>query len=286
MKTPHATRTLILLLSAFASGALSLPAQEKLFPRVPGWNLTVDTTVYTPRNLWNLIDGAAETFLSFGFVDLTLGEYVAPDSLDVRVEAYRHASPTLAFGIYASERRPDYQFIEVGMQGYQEKGVLNFLSGEYYLKLTTHGSGERADRALFSIAGTMAQHLNRPRHWPAGLRHLPEEGREANTEGYISQNLLGYSFLGEAFTALYGEETGFLLFVIELPNSARAEEVVAKYRAIVPDATLRKGGIRFADPNNGPVTLVRRNNLLYGLVNPPGDAIEARYISLICKQPE
>lgn len=270
---------MLLVFAAFAAGSAPLPPQASPFPHIPGWALTVDSTVYTPKNLWDFIDGAAEMFLSYNFIDLTIGDYIAPDSLEVRVEAYRHASPTCAFGIYAAERKSDYRFLEMGTQGYQEDGVLNFLSGEYYLKLSTHGRGEGAAAALRSIAEGVAAHLCRPRLWPDGLRHLPVPGRQANSEGFISQNLLGYSFLGNAFTALYENE--FLLFVIEYQTAAEAGEALGKYRQIVPDAAPRGSGVRLADPNNGPVTLVQKRNLLYGIVNPPSDAVEDRYIALI-----
>jgi hypothetical protein len=277
-------KNFLLALSTLTLATSSLPAQDRLFPAVPGWRLTIDSSVYTPQNLWNLIDGSAELFLSYGFVDLTIGQYLTPDSLDVRVEAYRHASPTLAFGIYASERKPDYQFIEVGTQGYQENGILNFLSGEYYVKLSTHSSGTRANAAIRMIAIMMATALDRPREWPAGIRLLPVEGRQANSEAFVAQNLLGYSFLGNAFTALYGEGDGFLIFVIELPRKTEAEGAIKKYEAIIPAASPRYGGTRFQDPNNGPVTLLQRDTLLFGLVNPPSETVEARYMSLI-KQP-
>jgi hypothetical protein len=277
-------KNLLLAICTLTLATSSLPAQDNLFPTIPGWRLTIDSTVYTPRNLWNLIDGSAELFLSYGFVDLTIGQYMMPDSLDVRVEAYRHASPTFAFGIYASERKPDYQFIEVGTQGYQESGILNFLSGEYYVKLSTHSSGTRANAAIRMIAIMMASALDRPREWPAGLRLLPMEGRQANTEAFVAQNFLGYSFLENAFSALYGKGDGFLIFVIECPKKADADVAVKKYRAVVPAASPRYGGTRFQDSNNGPVTLLQKDNFLFGLVNPPGDDIEAHYVSLI-KQP-
>ena len=276
MKTTGTTAVLLALALLSARSAPLHPPQP--LPEIPGWTLTIDSTVYSPKNLWDFIDGAAEMYITYGFIDLTTGTYTAPDSLEVRIEAYRHATPTLAFGIYAAERKPDYHFIEVGTQGYEQEGVLNFLSGEYYLKLSTHGKGERAAAALRSIAENVAQHLGRPRIWPEGLRHLPEQ-RQANSEGYIPQNLLGYAFLANAFTALYENE--FLLFVIEYRTDGEASEAVGRYRQIVPDATPLPGGLRLADPNNGPVTLILKGNLLFGLVNPPSDIVEARYIARI-----
>lgn len=283
MRPPRKMRTGILLLCAICAGAPVSTGQTSPIPPIPGWTLTTDSTRYTPRNLWDFIDGAAEVYLSYGFVDLAIGDY-ARDSLDIRVEAYRHSSPTMAFGIYSTERKPDYHFIEIATQGYQEEGVLNFLSGEYYLKLSTHSVGEPASSALRSIADRVATHLDRPRQWPRELRYLPEAGRCPNTEGFVAGDFLGYSFFENAFTAQYGEGTGSLLFVIEFGSRPGVDEVLRKYTAVAGKPESRNGGMRFADPNNGPVTLLQHEKLLFGVVNAPGDSVEARYISLLTAQ--
>ncbi len=281
MRPSRKTRTGILLLCAISAGASVFTGQTNPFPPLPSWSLTIDSTVYTPRNLWDFIDGAAEVYLSYAFVDLAIGDYAGKDSLDVRVEAYRHNSPTMAFGIYSTERKPDYHFVDIGTEGYEEEGVLNFLSGEYYFKLSTHNAGEPASMALRSVAGHIAAHLDRPRRWPREFQYLPEAGRCPKTEGYVARDFLGYSFLENAFTAQYGEGTGFLLFVIECGSREGGEEILRKYTAIAGNPESRNGGIRIADPNNGPVTLLQKENLLFGLVNAPSDSVEARYISFI-----
>jgi hypothetical protein len=134
------------------------------------------------------------------------------------------------------------------------------------------------------IAIMMANTLDRPREWPAGIHLLPAEGLRPNTEAFVAQNMLGYSFLGNAFTGLYGEGSGFLIFVIDFPKKTDAERAIKEYRRAVPAASLRNGGTRFQDPNNGPVTLLQKDNLLFGLVSPPSDDVEAHYASLL-KQP-
>ena len=46
-----------------------------IFPEEQGWKLSTDFPVYTPDNLWDYINGAADGYLSFGFQDLTMAEY-------------------------------------------------------------------------------------------------------------------------------------------------------------------------------------------------------------------
>jgi len=43
---------------------------EALFPQLDGWVQKGDPAVYTPGNLYEYIDGAADVFLGCGFVKL------------------------------------------------------------------------------------------------------------------------------------------------------------------------------------------------------------------------
>ncbi|MCK5463933.1 MAG: hypothetical protein KAI95_12985, partial [Bacteroidales bacterium] len=58
-------------LAALASSTCQADGNDAVsFPEVKNWNLTVLPDVYTPGNLWDLINGAAESYLSYDFVDL------------------------------------------------------------------------------------------------------------------------------------------------------------------------------------------------------------------------
>jgi hypothetical protein len=279
-------RGLMIAAQAVLIGAVrQSPAAEidRLFPDLDGWRLTVDSTVYTPSNLWDLIDGAAETFLSYGFKNLRVAEYINDDSVDVRVELYRHSSSTNAFGIYATERKPDYHFISIGTQGYFDSGILNFLAGEYYAKLSSHRSGAKTQVALEKVARAVDLHLGQPRGWPAGLGSLPVEGRIPNTESYIAENFLGYSSLKSAFTAQYGEKEGFQIFVIETAGTDQANAIVQKLVSAAPGKQTAPGVFRLSDPNSGVIVVVQRGRLVSGIVNPPGTREEERYVALLTK---
>ena len=47
-------------------------AADDLFPEIQGWKLRVEKMAYTSLNLWELINGAAELYLSYDFQDLHL----------------------------------------------------------------------------------------------------------------------------------------------------------------------------------------------------------------------
>ena len=76
-----------------------------ILPHVEGWSLAPrqGDAVCTPENLRNIIGGAADLFLRYGFSDLRIGEYTNPSGIDVRIELYRHNSVENTFGICSQE---------------------------------------------------------------------------------------------------------------------------------------------------------------------------------------
>ncbi len=60
------------------------------------------------------MDGAAEKFLSFGFEELAVGNYRSSHGKELQVEAFRHSSTVMAFGIYSGMRNPELDFLEIG----------------------------------------------------------------------------------------------------------------------------------------------------------------------------
>jgi hypothetical protein len=258
-----------LILIVLFSVSLSY-GQESLFPQVPGWKLTQDDPVYNPNNLWDIIDGAADLYLEYAFVDLHIVRYINADSIEVKSELYRHASDVDAFGMYSQERDTGYNFIQLGVQGYLQQGVLNFCSGSYYIKLSTYQTGSKAQDALLTIGKILTGQLKQNNSVPKLFKMLPEEGRLLNTEQYVARNFLGYSFLGSAYVATYKDSTSFKVFIIESITPEKANALIVEYLKSVPKETVTKlasGNYQIQDPHNGVIGLQIFNRYVCGILN-------------------
>jgi hypothetical protein len=274
----------VVLLLISGAARISAEAEEgSLFPIVAGWKLAPPPgdSVYTPDNLWDIIDGAAELFLSYGFVDLHIMEYTDTAGTDVRVELYRHASRANAFGIYSQERNPGYNFIGIGTQGYAEEKVLNFLSGVYYVKISSHREGKAGIDGMSLIGRRVAEHLQQGPGWPAMLTVLPAEKRLPNTESYIAENFLGYKVFHSAFTARY--EGGLTLFIMDLGSASRARGAADAYmKAIGRQQELAEGEITdIPDPHNGSIAMLIEGRTIIGAFGAGGQALARRYMELL-----
>jgi len=251
-----------------------------VFPEVSGWTLTPGEKTYTRTNLWDIIDGAADVFLSYGFIDLSIARYEDSSGTDVRIELYRHSSRANAFGIYSQERNPDYRFIDVGTQGYIEDGVLNFLCGTYYVKLTSQRAGREGREAMMLLALRVEEHLKQAKGLPATLTLLPTEGRLVNSEAYVAESFLGYAFLHSAYVAGYEADTSFKLFIIVADAPGKAQEMINAYRKAAgqPFGVTEEGRYLIADPYNGNVHLLWRHRYLCGVLNCSTPKVAEQYL--------
>ena len=161
--------------SALLAFVLLLPVLAKcgdndaaLFPPVQGWALLCDSTVYTRETLWEYIDGAADLFVSYGFQDLHIAYYRSSPDVEIRVESYRHASSENAYGIYSQERSPDNPVAAYGAEGYADEGLLNFVAGPWYVKLSSNQSGDQVRSGLRQLAGAIDSVLGQPHRLPVG----------------------------------------------------------------------------------------------------------------------
>ncbi len=257
---------LFILIFNAASG--KIPAG--MFPEIKGWQLTEEPKVYTPDNLWDLIDGAADGFLSYGFQDLHIAEYSDDKDQKVRVELYRQSSPVNAFGIYASERMPDYNFIQLGVQGYTSQDVLIFFTGDFYVKIMASGTTGIPEDKLVYIGEQINNYLGIESKWPEELSVFPETGKLKNGENYIAKNFLGYQFLQSAFTAEYkGEKKNYKLFIMHSPDSDQARETLKKYFKQVKFTYSDISDKNYAveDPYNGKIYIGLAGSYILGVMN-------------------
>jgi len=237
--------------------ALMLPlhAQESRFPAVDGFKLTEEQASYDPNNLWDIIDGAADLYLLYGFQDLHIARYTDTDSIEIKVEIYHHNTPVNAFGMYSQERDTADQYISVGTQGYMQDGILIFLTGSYYIKLSTFQHGQLPQQKMVTIARAVDKLLHQVHELPNELQYFPVEGRISHAEQFVAQSFLGYSFLNNAFVVPYHTQDAMCkLFLISSKTHDDAAAIAKLMsQAVGSDSvqTMGKELYRMHDPKNG-----------------------------------
>jgi hypothetical protein len=265
----------------------SASAQELALPDLPGYKMITNYPLFSAENLWDFINGAADTYLAYGFVDLHVAEYKKGKNV-IKLEIYRHSNNTLAFGIYSTERSPSFRFMNLGAQGYIADGAINFFKGNYYVKIRTFSKNERTLQSAESLALKMANMLEGGSEMPAVLSKFPEIGKKQNEETYINESVLGHKFLNKAYKSIYQSGNDiFSVFIIENNSQNDATKTAETYLSAtgIDAVESESGRYMLKDGYNGTIFLSWKDNtivIISGLSKDQADVAD-RYTSEILK---
>ncbi len=252
-----------------------------LFPKVKGWEVNVGDKVYTPENLWDLINGAADAYLSYDFKNLHTAQYTNKEGHSVKVYAFKHSTPRNAFGIYSQERSSDYDFLDLGTQGFKSPGALYFIKGPYYIQLSTN------DKPMYDRLEPLARNIDKALNVEAGLPEtlnlFPEEGKIEYSEKYIAGDFMGRSYLHSAFTAEYksnGNE--FQMFIIAPENAETAQSMLTKYlnSQDYPENERNNSVYKIETKYSGSILLYHTGNYLCG-IKQADEKTEKKYLEML-----
>jgi hypothetical protein len=254
-----------------------------VFPEVRRWKQSGEIQTFTPKTLFEYIDGAADLYLTYNFQELKVAEYLNEKKSSVIIEVYRHKTPVHAFGIYSQERLSDANFLDIGSQGYVEANALNFLAGPCYVKISSYNTGAEDREILLTFAREVAERLGEKGLLPSILSSFPEEGKKKHSEKYIAKNFLGYAFLHSAFIADY-EVSGakFKLFVIEGVERDGCKDMIQKYLQQTgnPLKDVVEGRYVLSDSYNGKIDLYWKGKYIWGILNLNDLSLRSKYLKL------
>jgi hypothetical protein len=246
----------------------------KLLPRLDGWKLESAPSTYTPETLFEYIDGGADAFLQFDFVELISATFVDSKKSELTVDIYRHRNPARAFGIYSQERPPGRPKMPGTLEGIASPDHLEFVVGANYVKLALPRGGDAASLPLF--AEKIAAKLPGARDVPMVLACFPERGKKPRAEKLTGRDFLGHAFLHDGAAVPYEiDGARFRLFAIAGQDAADVRAMVAGFRAVskLPKADIPgAGALTLKDPLNGEVTLAWDGRWLWGAVDDPSPA--------------
>jgi hypothetical protein len=258
-------------------------AADVRFPSVSGWKQVGEIQTFNPNTLYEYINGGADLYLAYDFDELKVAEYQNGKKASVTVEVYRHRTATHAFGVYSQVRVRGANFIDVGVQGYQEVHALNFLSGNTYVKITSFETGPEDQAILLTFAKAVAGNLGGKGAFPSILAGFPGEGKVKNSEKFIARKFLGYPFLHSAFSAEYDVSgRNFRLFIIEGKDQADCRDMVEKYLAQLgmQDKAVAEGQYALSDAYHGEIELHWRGARIWGILDLGDPSLRTKYFRL------
>ena len=278
------------------TGASGSPALLALLPKpsdVPGWDVSKAPRSYDANTLFELIDGAADGFLTYGFQEVVAADYTqAATGDEVSVEVYRMKDPLNAFGKYSEERDPAAKPLDVGTEGYSGGTTVNFWKGAYYVKLTAFEDKPSVAEGMATLATSVAGKITSAGAPPTELSWFPTENQVARSAKFIPRDVLAQSYLSNGFEVRYkagAKESRLVLVAADSP--AAATEALGRYRqafeksakAVKDVPAPGEGGFTGADTLYGNVTAVRSGKYLAVSLGAPSDAVARAQLAALVK---
>jgi hypothetical protein len=256
------------------------------FPDIPGWKRSEEIQTFDPKTLYEYINGASDAYLSLDFEELKVAEYADAGKGAMTADVYRHRTPAHAFGIYSAERLQSAEFLDIGVEGWIDKDALNFLSGRYYVKLSTFNTAPNEREALLAFARLLSVVLGEKGGFPPLLAAFPPAGKKMRSERFIAAKFLGYPFLHSAFTADY-DVSGkmFQLFVIDGRDPVLCRTMVEEYlrQTGSPAKEVREGRYALKDTHHGEIDLQWKGKQIWGVLNLGDAGLRSTYLDLLEK---
>lgn len=223
-----------LILIFFLSSALCCADDKIILPETIGdWKISDDIQVYEGDDLYLYINGGAELYHEYGFLNVTATDYLLGED-SIAVEVYRLKNS--AFGLYSLLRDESGKELSVGQEGCFSDYYLLFWQGNDLVAITAHSDKGNNPRLLGKIAASLSPVLSKNGAIPSYISILPQEGLINSSIKYMVGSIgllnsypeLAKYFFGfkEAAAGKYSD--GKTILVIRWGSAAEAKAAMAK----------------------------------------------------------
>lgn len=243
------------------------------------WKADGPLKTYRGENLYEYINGGAEIFYEYGFIQLAAQTYRLDDR-SITVEIYEMEHPKAAFGIYSVQRNPEMPPLEVGDAGTGSETMVSFCRERFYVLIASGVPDNGAGKAMVRMARAVSRRIGKSSNPPVLIQVLPEPFLISGSEGYVA-GLLGLNtrlYLGNSNILGLNGRTVEGVFAEYRNEAHRAEVMAVSY----PDASraarafnaaarffrerykvIDKKDSVFSDEKNGYYRLLSAGKLLY-----------------------
>jgi hypothetical protein len=201
--------------------------QAGLFPESVGstgpadWVLKPDVSVFEGELLFEYINGAAEMYHKYDFVDLHAAEYEKNEAV-MTADVYSFATEDMAFGMYTTLRSDEPDTVMLGIEGFAFDTNWIYVKGTYLVNVYTYDAVGVGD--VRAVAAAIADGLKGTTAKPAAFDIFPERGRVPYSDKIYAAAFLSQDALSDVYAIDFGRaDHRFTLFMSEDPGSAKLE---------------------------------------------------------------
>jgi hypothetical protein len=186
-----------------------------------GWARRPEVAVFAGDCLFEYINGAAEMYHKYDFVDLHAAEYEKGDAV-VTADVYLFATADMAFGMYTMFRPDEPDTVMLGIEGFAFGTNWIYVKGPYLVNVYTYDDSETGP--VRAIATAIESDLRGTTGKPATFGVFPADDRVAYSEKIYAEAFLSQDALTDVYAIDYARhDHRFTLFVSADPDFTKLE---------------------------------------------------------------
>jgi len=202
------------------------------------WSKSSDFAVYDPENLYAYINGGAELYISYQFINLISQPYINEEEDEIKIDIFNMGSSQNAYGIFSHSRETIDDFVGSNIESEYAGGLLTFWKGRYYVSILAYPETESRKLVVQQLARKIAAQIQEDSYRPKILALLPEYKLQQHSIRYFkhftwmnmyhffsNKNLLNIDNETEVAMAKYMVETSkpAVLILLQYPSEGAAE---------------------------------------------------------------
>lgn len=238
------------------------------FPKIEGWNAADSIQIYDSSNLWEYINGAADLFIDYGFINLRSCE-MSSENVNIVVDIYNMGSPLNAFGMYKTERGDVENLFNIGVEAAITAPIQSLLLKDvFYVKINVY-EGELSEEKNKKLLQSIAESLPGSNKFPIEFELLPEQNRVNNSDHFTRKSYLGLSELTNCLHANYKDnEDEFQYFVIIPEGNETSDFLWKKFSEKWKNLEANATEILYKTiPYSGIVGIIKTSDGVFGVTN-------------------
>lgn len=209
----------------------------RLPAEIGDWKKSPKSIIYNHKSLHEYINGGAELYISYNFIDMAAQKYGKEGGEEITVDIFDMENSFNAFGVFAHSRETVDHMIAPDVESEYGAGLLTFWKGNYYVSIMAYPETEEKKNMVLALGRHISGLIEEESLKPSLIKKLPRENLAEdsiryfrhfawlNSHYYISdRDILNMGKDTEAVMARYKVDKGiYYVLLAAYVNKAKAE---------------------------------------------------------------
>ena len=226
---------------------------DNLPEEIEGWKKSDVLKFFGPDNLFKYINGSAELYISYDFINLVACTYKKKDYPEIKIDIFDMGTSSNAYGVFQHGMEEVDRFVAPEIDSEYAGGLLTFWKGKYYISILAFPETDEKRDVVKKLGQQIVKLIEGKSKKPSIIGLLPEENlvKESiryfrhhvwlNTHYFISSdNVLKIDKNTEAVLAKYDLDNGgkkrTVLLLVKYPDQRTASAAYNSFlKSYMPD---------------------------------------------------